>query len=259
MVKICSKCGITKDESEFHKNKATKDGLLGYCKECKRIIDYEYKSKNRDKLAAKQREYRKTHKEKCGEYDKKYYEEHKETIIEYKHQWYIDNIERLKPIYKKYLEEHREEYKIRSREYYYNHINERKLYNRQYIETHREQDRMHHHQYYLQHKDKWREMHRVWSNSPKGKVLRRLYWHKRARHLGFKPINSYFEGSHFHHLYLNGNKSIGIFIPGSVHNTIGHRRTDTNSMREINKVALLWLCEQSEIVPDRYSQKYNSR
>lgn len=34
MVKVCSKCGKEKDISEFNKNKAAKDGLFAWCREC---------------------------------------------------------------------------------------------------------------------------------------------------------------------------------------------------------------------------------
>ena len=33
-MKICSKCKVEKDESEFYKNKSTKSGLHHYCKKC---------------------------------------------------------------------------------------------------------------------------------------------------------------------------------------------------------------------------------
>ena len=29
---------------------------------------------------------------------------------------------------------------------------------------------------------------------------------------GFEPINEYFEGAHFHHIHVDGNHSVGIFI-----------------------------------------------
>jgi DNA-binding PadR family transcriptional regulator len=35
-MKVCSKCGIEKDESEFYKDKNTKDGLFAFCKDCQK-------------------------------------------------------------------------------------------------------------------------------------------------------------------------------------------------------------------------------
>ena len=39
MTKICTKCGKTKDVSEFFKKKAARDGLRERCKSCTRVID----------------------------------------------------------------------------------------------------------------------------------------------------------------------------------------------------------------------------
>lgn len=43
-MKVCTKCGLLKDESEFCKNKQTKDGLACHCKECnsKRALEHYY-------------------------------------------------------------------------------------------------------------------------------------------------------------------------------------------------------------------------
>lgn len=38
MGKVCSKCKIEKDESEFYSNKRTPDGLSYYCKECHKAL-----------------------------------------------------------------------------------------------------------------------------------------------------------------------------------------------------------------------------
>lgn len=38
-MKICSICKINKDDSEFHKKSASKDGLQSNCKSCRKIID----------------------------------------------------------------------------------------------------------------------------------------------------------------------------------------------------------------------------
>lgn len=41
-MKTCSRCDLAKEISQFTKNKATKDGLSSWCKECKRISDKRY-------------------------------------------------------------------------------------------------------------------------------------------------------------------------------------------------------------------------
>lgn len=67
-----------------------------------------------------------------------------------------------------------------------------------------------------------------------------------------KSITRPFEGSHFHHMYLNGDPYFGIFIPDEVHRSVYHNGKTKQGMKEINKVALLWLCEQSCIKEVRF-------
>jgi hypothetical protein len=54
-MKICKKCGETKNESEFYKHKSNKDGLFSTCKSCQK----EYYKNNKDKINEYQKEYQK--------------------------------------------------------------------------------------------------------------------------------------------------------------------------------------------------------
>lgn len=77
MGKVCSKCKIEKDESEFYANPITVDGLEYCCKECKKKYVREHQSKKRGEVAKYVREYHKDSREfveslktkcvKCGE------------------------------------------------------------------------------------------------------------------------------------------------------------------------------------------------
>lgn len=60
MRKVCAKCGIEKDESEFRKDNKSKDKLGCWCKECDKEYKRMYYSKNRDKVNAARREKYKT-------------------------------------------------------------------------------------------------------------------------------------------------------------------------------------------------------
>ena len=42
-MKFCNKCNKLFDETMFHKNKASKDGLTSVCKTCKAVYDSEYR------------------------------------------------------------------------------------------------------------------------------------------------------------------------------------------------------------------------
>ncbi len=41
-MKICTKCGLAKDESEFHRQTTSKDGLKCWCKKCSKKIAHDY-------------------------------------------------------------------------------------------------------------------------------------------------------------------------------------------------------------------------
>lgn len=77
------------------------------------------------------------------------------------------------------------------------------------------------------------------------KYIFRRYKHK------IDPINNPSIGDEFHHMHLKIgneiNQSIGIYIPKTLHRSIHHQGTTGKGMIEINKAALLWLCEQPEI------------
>lgn len=56
-MKICAKCSKTKELSAFSRDKTRKGGLFSYCKECKKLSDSKYYSKNRNSIREKQAQY----------------------------------------------------------------------------------------------------------------------------------------------------------------------------------------------------------
>ena len=54
-MKICSKCGNEKSNSDFYRNTATKDGLSGYCKSCLDASNKIYKKTEKGKEGARLR------------------------------------------------------------------------------------------------------------------------------------------------------------------------------------------------------------
>lgn len=68
-MKVCTKCGLEKNESEFNKNKRkTKISLSCWCKQCRR----EYRKNNLDKIKERNRLYRIENKERDHSYGKEY-------------------------------------------------------------------------------------------------------------------------------------------------------------------------------------------
>lgn len=108
--KICCKCNVVKNFSEFSKRKSTKDGMNFRCKACireyvkfsklterekKAIRDLEnIKKKREEKRKEKTRKWREKNKERIKEQVKQYQEANKEKIFKYKKKYKEDNREK---------------------------------------------------------------------------------------------------------------------------------------------------------------------
>ena len=64
-MKKCTKCGIEKPLTEFHKNKNRKDGLKFHCKQCCRKYQNENKQQQRERM----KNWRSQNKERIKEYE----------------------------------------------------------------------------------------------------------------------------------------------------------------------------------------------
>lgn len=93
-MKICTKCGVEKEISNFRIEKRTKIGLQSQCKQCEK----EYRLKNREKQI---------------DYMKKYYQKNKESLLQ-KNKIYRENHKEEKKIIDKiYRENHKKERNIK--------------------------------------------------------------------------------------------------------------------------------------------------
>lgn len=83
--KVCSKCKIEKDVSEFYKDRRAKDGFTYLCKSCKSEYDKKWMSENIDKfMETRSRWIRKdSNKEKVREYMKQYRDKNRDKIRAY--------------------------------------------------------------------------------------------------------------------------------------------------------------------------------
>lgn len=137
--KICSKCKIEKDTSEFSKNKSKTDGFQHSCKECNKIYKQKYRSENKDKIKIMNKEYYQENKDHIQKQHKEYYENseekrkqyynlnkeriskrcknnydiNKEYILKQKQEYYKQNIERIN----EYLNNNKEKIKERRKIY----------------------------------------------------------------------------------------------------------------------------------------------
>ena len=119
LIKKCSKCGIVKLKSNFHKNKNMNDGLQVHCILCVKQKQKQYSNENpdkkrkydldnRDRLLNKQKFYTKETRDQIKEYQKKYYLDNRDQIIEYKKQYFQKNKNKIIESYKKYVKSRRE-------------------------------------------------------------------------------------------------------------------------------------------------------
>lgn len=92
MQKTCTKCNITKDISEFNKNKNSKDGHRAACKQCMSA----YRKANSEKIKKQKDEWTKNNIEKVREGKKKYRQENFEKISRQKKEWRQKNIDRCR-------------------------------------------------------------------------------------------------------------------------------------------------------------------
>lgn len=135
-VKLCICCKLTKDFTEFHKNKSKKDGLQDHCKECRKLkseqnkekrSDYrkEWYQKNLDKVKSMENlryhsnknDINKKRKErynqdvlnrvKIREQQKKYYENNKKLFSENAKLWVEKNKDRRNEISKKHYNKYK--------------------------------------------------------------------------------------------------------------------------------------------------------
>jgi hypothetical protein len=132
--KICSKCKIEKDISEFHKCSKTKNGFRSKCKLCINKESRDYSKNNRDIRNKIQKEWRVKNQEKIKNYRKKYYDENPDNFIKISAEYRKKNPEKvkkqLKEYYLKNLEYHKNRQKLWADKNKEHKKNKKKLWNK---------------------------------------------------------------------------------------------------------------------------------
>jgi hypothetical protein len=103
-MKKCTKCGVEKEEGEFHNNKGRKDGLNSRCKACVK----EYQNANKERIAVYNREYYEANIERLKADHIEYYKENKEEALTYRAEYYKSNREKFLSYHKEYYKENKE-------------------------------------------------------------------------------------------------------------------------------------------------------
>ena len=155
-MKKCTKCGETKELTEFHKGKNKKDGRRACCKVCQKQY-YQanreqikrYRQENREQILEKKKQYRQKNREKIAEYNKQYRQENREQIKRYRQ----ENHEQIAEYNKQYRKENRE--KIAERQKQYNQENREKIaeQKKQYRQANREKIAEYQKQYFKENRE----------------------------------------------------------------------------------------------------------
>jgi hypothetical protein len=115
--KVCNKCNLEKQITDFYKDKQKKDGLTSICKICKNNILKIYKEQNPDKVKeSKRKEYLKNI-EKYRNQNKKWKNENPDYMIKYLKNYYDENKQQLLEKQKKYYESNKDSILKKCQEY----------------------------------------------------------------------------------------------------------------------------------------------
>lgn len=85
--KSCTKCGVPKPLTDFHRDPRNRDGRQGQCKTCRNAVSVRWQQKNRKKTQAACRRWREGHPNMVRAYSKKYWAENKEACKARRAEW----------------------------------------------------------------------------------------------------------------------------------------------------------------------------
>ena len=125
MSKVCTKCGVEKDESEFYKKRACKCGLSASCKMCESEYSRRHYAENIEKRREKLRTYRQENLERVRSLDRANRLLHREKRTEANRAYKQTNREKLRERQRIYVQANLE--KVRERDKVYWSKNREKL------------------------------------------------------------------------------------------------------------------------------------
>ena len=93
-MKRCTKCGVEKDESEFHRSLNTKDSLTHKCKTCCSVYSKAYYKTNRDKVRASTQKWAEANRDRKNASTQKWAEANRDRKNASKQKWAEANREK---------------------------------------------------------------------------------------------------------------------------------------------------------------------
>jgi hypothetical protein len=100
-MKVCSKCKVEKELTEFNKDKRRDDGLFPQCRDCKKKGDRITYLKNKEKRIKSVKKWVSQNKDKRKEYRKNYNIINKDINNKKCKEWYSKNKSKVNEYYKK--------------------------------------------------------------------------------------------------------------------------------------------------------------
>ena len=116
-MKTCSKCGVSKEETEFYRRAALSDKRHSDCKNCQSEHKKKTYEKNRKTVTERVRKYQRDNREAVARRGKRYREENPELLAARNKKYYEENRESVLKCGKKYYEENRKAVAEGQREY----------------------------------------------------------------------------------------------------------------------------------------------
>jgi hypothetical protein len=106
--KICSKCNVEKDLSDFGLRKKSKDGRRGVCKQCNNEVYKKYLEKNKEKITLRQKKWKEQNREKTRISVEKWRKNNDEINKKRQKEYYCKNKEKRLENHKKWYDKNRE-------------------------------------------------------------------------------------------------------------------------------------------------------
>lgn len=89
--KLCSKCGVRKEKSQFHQSSQTSDGLQGHCKQCRSEHRKAHYRNNHDRIVLQNRAWKDSNREYHRAYSRAYNAKNRELVNKRSKEWTKNN------------------------------------------------------------------------------------------------------------------------------------------------------------------------
>ena len=219
-MKKCSKCEIYKEFELFGKRKASKDGLSYICKDCKKVIDSEYKLLNTEKIKVYQKNYYKENnsalkkkfidnynenKNYYKSYNKKKYKENKSKILDKQKKYYIDNRDDILQKMKDDYSNNKEKFIEKSKKYFYNNKEKVKLNGKEYRRKNKDKIK----EYKIKNSERYSEYNKSYQKSyrKKNKDILNLYFREYYKIRKYKKAWRSILSRYLKYIKVNKSKS----------------------------------------------------